>query len=292
MDERYETFDINGYLEYFVLRHLVQNAIDAVVTRWARSPGRLQIQIRALTEGNNLKVQILDNGKGIPSEVLSVVGREKITTKNINQKVSGRILGWQGEGLFVAVGVAENSGWRLTIENRNDTQGVIASVVIPLHSGLEEAVETRLRTLTAAVPEKQILVINTWVVEEKGWLEQLIRRAPKEFKDKLILFGTNFEARRLADHYHIPSVASDDPQELAFELIRRPEAGALQVSYLGDSITVDRLRLVLPSSIRVDFIDPAADLRELFLALGVSVDLLDAVRIEELQGELSRQRAA
>lgn len=292
MDERYETFDISDYLEYFVLRHLVHNAIDAVMLRWAKSSQRLEIRIRALREGKNLRVQVLDNGEGISPEVLSVVGKKKITTKNVKQKVSGRTLGWQGEGLWAAFGVAENRGWRLTIENRSETQGVVASVVIPLHSGLEETVASRLRTLTATMSEKQLLVINAWVVEQKGWLEQLIRQAPKEFRDKLVLYGKSPEIHALAEYAYIPMVFSDDPMELVFELNdRAQEAGALQVSYLGDSITVDQLRLVLPSSVQVDAV-PVAGLRELFLALGVSTDLLDSVRIEELQEELSRQRAA
>lgn len=159
-------------------------------------------------------------------------------------------------------------------------------------AGLEEPVDSKLEKLAKAIPEKQILVINAWVVEQKDWLEELMRRIPAHLKNKVLLFGKSFEVQQLADYYGIPIVPSDEVEDLAFELIRRPEAGNLQVSYLGDSITTEALRRLLPRSIEVSSIDPDAGLRELFLALGVPEAVLDAVRADELEKALARERAA
>ena len=180
-----------------------------------------------------------------------------------------------------------------TFEKSPGTRTELGTTVRWIFSaGLEESTHARLERLTKAVPEKQLLVINSWVVEQKDWLEELIRKIPSDFKSQVLLFGKSFEVQQLADYYGIPMVPSDDVEDLAIQLMQRPEEGNLQVRYLGDPITVKALYDLLPPSIQVTPIPLDVGLRELFLALGVPGAVLDAVRVEELEKVLARERAA
>ena len=167
--------------------------------------------------------------------------------------------------------------------------------VDPPGAGLEESTEVKLKQLAEALPGEWLLVIPTWVLkeEDKGWLEELLRleQLPADFKKRVLLFGEDFEVRQLAGQHRIPMVASEDVLELATALMSWPEEGNLQVHYLGDEVTVDALRRMLPQSIEVDPIEPTVGLRELFLALGVPKALLDFLKVDEIERALAPGRA-
>jgi len=78
--------------------NLIQNAIEAVID--AHDP-RVQVAVRQY--GNKVQVSVIDNGKGIPQEVLSKIGEEGFSFGKVNGNGLGVALAkrkmkdWQGE---------------------------------------------------------------------------------------------------------------------------------------------------------------------------------------------------
>ncbi|MEP7042524.1 MAG: ATP-binding protein [Dokdonella sp.] len=96
------------------LINLIQNATDAALT------GTGDVQLRWCVDGDQLTVEILDDGPGLPpSENLFV---PFFTTKP----------GGSGIGLVLARQIVEQHGGALTLENRLDARGCVARVRLPL----------------------------------------------------------------------------------------------------------------------------------------------------------------
>lgn len=113
-----------------ILGDLRHNAADAVVERWHPQISSGEVRIRAFLRGGNLWIQILDNGTGIPPEILAQLGKRRgFTTKS--EEVGGT-LGGRGLGLENAMVHAAIAGWEIVLANRADVQGASASLIIPL----------------------------------------------------------------------------------------------------------------------------------------------------------------
>jgi two-component system NtrC family sensor kinase len=91
-----------------VLLNLVQNAREAM--HQARLPGQPRIDIAVRSSAGRVEIRVLDNGPGIPREVLPRIFDPFFTTKDRVQGV--------GLGLFVAEGIVRAAGGRLTALNR------------------------------------------------------------------------------------------------------------------------------------------------------------------------------
>lgn len=88
-----------------VLLNLVENARDA-------TPETGTIEISARTAGDEIRIEVTDDGPGIADDVISRVFDPFFTTKGSVQGV--------GLGLFVAQGIIRRYGGRLEVENRDE----------------------------------------------------------------------------------------------------------------------------------------------------------------------------
>ena len=124
-----------------VLLSLVQNAREAMGSRTSGTPraSTPRIDIRVTRAGANVRIEVLDTGPGIPSEVLPKVFDPFFTTKSAVHGV--------GLGLFVAEGLVRTAGGELGVENRTDSAGACFQVVLPaVTSGVSgSGVESNLR---------------------------------------------------------------------------------------------------------------------------------------------------
>ncbi|HTI64750.1 MAG TPA: ATP-binding protein [Gemmatimonadaceae bacterium] len=92
-----------------VLLNLVQNAREAFEGWGARPPGPARVAIALARDGDEVRIEIRDNGPGIPAEVLPRVFDPFFTTKGAVHGV--------GLGLFVAEGLVRGAGGRITAGN-------------------------------------------------------------------------------------------------------------------------------------------------------------------------------
>src|SRR5690606_37605159 len=99
-----------------LLINLVRNAVDAAL----EAEGG--VQLRWLTNGDSLVVQVLDEGPGLPSTANLFV--PFFTTKR----------GGSGIGLVLCRQIAENHGGTVELRNRHDSRGCIAELRLPLAS--------------------------------------------------------------------------------------------------------------------------------------------------------------
>ena len=100
-----------------ILLNLVQNAQEAV-----GDSGRIEIHVGRA--GPNVRIDVTDDGTGIPDDVLSQVFDPFFTTK---EGANGA-----GLGLFTAAGLARSHGGRIAAANRADGGGARLTVEIPL----------------------------------------------------------------------------------------------------------------------------------------------------------------
>jgi two-component system sensor histidine kinase RegB len=94
------------------LLNLFNNAADA-------SPG--QVAIHAGWDTQQIHVQILDRGRGIPPEISGRLGRDLVSTRDDGA----------GMGVVLALSAVEQSGGTLSITDRADG-GTLAKVLLPL----------------------------------------------------------------------------------------------------------------------------------------------------------------
>ncbi|HEY0421319.1 MAG TPA: ATP-binding protein, partial [Acetobacteraceae bacterium] len=89
------------------LTNLLQNAADAVSMRKEDAePGRIDVLVRE--EGGEVRIEVADNGVGLPRE-----GRERLTEPYVTHKAKGT-----GLGLAIVKKIMEDHGGRLTLDDR------------------------------------------------------------------------------------------------------------------------------------------------------------------------------
>lgn len=105
------------------LTNLLQNAADAVMMR-ARSPGEPlgRIEVRVVTEGDTVVIQVEDDGVGLPEK-----DRSRLTEPYVTHKVKGT-----GLGLAIVKKIMEDHGGELLLDDRVSGPGAVASLALPL----------------------------------------------------------------------------------------------------------------------------------------------------------------
>jgi signal transduction histidine kinase len=104
-----------------ILFNLVENAREA-----AGPTGAVEIRLRA--EGDSILVDVVDDGPGIPADVLGRIFDPFFTTKDVMHGV--------GLGLFVAEGLVRRYGGRMEARNREDgARGALFRVALPAAPG-------------------------------------------------------------------------------------------------------------------------------------------------------------
>jgi signal transduction histidine kinase len=106
-----------------VVMNIVVNAAHAV------SGPRGKITIRTGTEGDNISIEISDNGAGIPKEILSRIFDPFFTTKPIG---SGT-----GLGLSLSYGIIQKHNGRIEVESEPN-RGTTFRITLPIQHTLSE----------------------------------------------------------------------------------------------------------------------------------------------------------
>lgn len=106
-----------------VIANLIRNAIHASPTG-----GHILIQAECLEE--TIRVEIRDEGSGLPPDVVDQIFDPFFTTKAVDRGT--------GLGLSISLGIVQYHGGELSLENRRDAgepdaRGVLASIVLPRH---------------------------------------------------------------------------------------------------------------------------------------------------------------
>jgi signal transduction histidine kinase len=92
-----------------VLLNLVQNCREAYVGWAAKPDGPARVMISIAAAGGEIRIEAIDNGPGIPAEILNRIFDPFFTTKEAVHGV--------GLGLFVAEGLVRTAGGRITAGN-------------------------------------------------------------------------------------------------------------------------------------------------------------------------------
>jgi two-component system nitrogen regulation sensor histidine kinase NtrY len=99
------------------LTNLLQNAADAVSMR----EGAGRIGLAVVAEGNEVRVSVTDDGIGLPQD-----DRGRLTEPYVTHKPKGT-----GLGLAIVKKIMEDHGGRLTLDDRPDGPGAIATLAMP-----------------------------------------------------------------------------------------------------------------------------------------------------------------
>jgi len=117
-----------------VIVNLIANARDAIIERSGTPLGRLRsvrgkirIAIAADEIAREFRLEIADNGGGIPPEIIGRIFDPFFTTKEVNKGT--------GLGLSISYGIVAGMGGYINV--RNGQEGAIFSVVLPLASAAD-----------------------------------------------------------------------------------------------------------------------------------------------------------
>ena len=88
-----------------VIVNLVDNAMDAM-----RDAARPELSIAAFRTGNEVNIEIADNGPGIPDDIIDRIFEPFFTTKQVGDGT--------GLGLWISYGIVREHGGELRAENR------------------------------------------------------------------------------------------------------------------------------------------------------------------------------
>jgi two-component system OmpR family sensor kinase len=110
------------------LRLIVSNLLDNAV-RYTRAGGA--VSIGATRRGTDFVIEVIDSGCGIPEAAVPYLYDRFFRAAPMD--IDGT-----GLGLAICRTAADRNGFRLDVANRSDTQGVRASVSMPLDDASKE----------------------------------------------------------------------------------------------------------------------------------------------------------
>ena len=106
-----------GQLQQIFL-NLVNNAIDAI-----DRDGRITITTK-MRDGNSIQVDVIDNGKGIPPDIISHIFEPFFTTKDRGEKKG------TGLGLFITYGLVKKLGGLISVQSTVGV-GTTFTIILP-----------------------------------------------------------------------------------------------------------------------------------------------------------------
>jgi GAF domain-containing protein/CheY-like chemotaxis protein len=142
-----------------VFLNLLLNAEQAILE--AGSSGRIIVRTALADEGRAVRAEVVDNGPGIPTDVLPHVFEPFYTTKEVGAGT--------GLGLSVSYGIVQEHGGRLSVESRpGETVFIVELPIVPEAS-------TR-RTAPAPPPPRSVIVSDrvALIVEDEPHVSDLI----------------------------------------------------------------------------------------------------------------------
>ena len=91
------------------------------------APPKTTIRIEGWQEGDNLKLQIIDEGSGIPLEDIDSIFEKFHRTQKQDQVRAGT-----GLGLAISRGFIEAMGGSIDAANRSDRSGAVFTITLPI----------------------------------------------------------------------------------------------------------------------------------------------------------------
>ena len=185
-----------------VIGSLIDNSVDAITTG-----GRITLTVSSTDM--NCHIQIADDGKGIPSDILPLLFGERATF--------GKPEGI-GLGLFHAKKVIGAMGGAISIDSRG--VGTVVSISVPL-AGAKSAPTIHIRrNQTVVIADDDPLIHQGWIMALKGsainrvlihnpseFAEWMQKNGSGEFGDRIYLMDYDFKAETtgldLIKKYHI-----------------------------------------------------------------------------------------
>jgi signal transduction histidine kinase len=110
-----------------VFANLFLNAAQAF-----RKPGRIEIATEKVDDA--LRIQITDNGPGIPAEILPRIFRPNVSTKSGSTARSGL-------GLHIVASIVKRYGGKVVAANRDTRSGAVFTISVPLQAGRAQSAE-------------------------------------------------------------------------------------------------------------------------------------------------------
>jgi two-component system nitrogen regulation sensor histidine kinase NtrY len=108
------------------LTNLLQNAADAIAMRTDRPEGgHGHIGVTVETVDDTVRVAVTDDGVGLPQE-----DRSRLTEPYVTHKPKGT-----GLGLAIVKKIMEDHGGTLSLDDRPDGPGAVATLVLPISAG-------------------------------------------------------------------------------------------------------------------------------------------------------------
>jgi GAF domain-containing protein/CheY-like chemotaxis protein len=148
-----------------VFLNLLLNAEQAIGP--GRSDGRIVFRTRVVDGGRTVRVEVMDNGPGIPAEILPRIFEPFFTTKEVG---SG-----SGLGLSVSYGIVQEHGGRLTAESEPGRTVFILELPVGEGGGTEAAAPPRVprshRAPAALVVEDEpsVAELIRTLLRQAGW---------------------------------------------------------------------------------------------------------------------------
>ncbi|HKO14695.1 MAG TPA: ATP-binding protein [Gemmatimonadaceae bacterium] len=157
-----------------VITNLVVNACQAVSGRPSAVQQWVRISCRAVDD--ELLIIVEDSGPGVPREILDRIFEPFFTTKGVGEGT--------GLGLSVSLGIVQQLGGRLTVENRSNGQGGGARFVValPLAASTEPATSTPaaaqapLTPMAAPAPPATPDALRVLIIDDEPAIRAALRR--------------------------------------------------------------------------------------------------------------------
>jgi two-component system, OmpR family, sensor histidine kinase KdpD len=112
---------------------LLEQALFNLLDNAAKySPAQTTVRIQSWLEDDAAKLQVIDEGGGIPSEDL-----ERIFDKFYRVEKQDQVRAGTGLGLAISRGFIEAMGGSITAANRSDRQGAVFTITLPLPKLIE-----------------------------------------------------------------------------------------------------------------------------------------------------------
>jgi two-component system NtrC family sensor kinase len=159
-----------------VLVNLFTNAAQAM--KAARGSGQLTVRSTGAEDG--VRVEVEDDGPGIPAEALTRIFDPFFTTKGAGEGT--------GLGLSLSIGIVEAHGGRLTVQN---VPGAGARFALTLPASAAEAVPAATEAVTVSAPVSRARVL---VIDDEQRLRRLVADVLRGAGHEVEEAGTGQEA--------------------------------------------------------------------------------------------------
>ena len=103
------------------LTNLMMNAADAVGMRERPDGGSGAVKVAVVMDAGEVRIEVTDDGPGLPQQ-----DRDRLTEPYVTHKPKGT-----GLGLAIVKKIMEDHGGRISLDDRTDGPGAVASLILP-----------------------------------------------------------------------------------------------------------------------------------------------------------------